>query len=107
MASLVSSEEEQATALLHDVLEDSAYTVADLKDQGLPLSVIKAVSLLTKPRNKSYQEYLEQIKENELARRVKLADLKHNSDLSRLKTISAQDRQRLEKYQSAMVFLNA
>ena len=53
-----------------------------------------------------YQTYLETVKTNLLARVVKLADLKHNSDLSRLPSITAKDRERLKKYKKAIDFLS-
>lgn len=98
VASQVKTEQEKAIALLHDVLEDSDITVADLLAYGLSNKVVTAVQTLTKKKGQSYQEYLEKVKSNNLARVVKLADLKHNSDLSRLKSVSDTDRERVEKY---------
>lgn len=105
VASLVNSEEEKATALLHDVIEDSSYTFDDLLNAGIPTDVVEAVSLLTKPRDVSYQVYLDGIKKNHIARIVKLADLTHNSDLSRLPNISEKDIERQEKYKRAIEYL--
>jgi len=105
VASLVNSEEEKATALLHDVIEDSSYTFDDLLNAGIPTDVVEAVSLLTKPRDVSYQVYLDGIKKNHIARIVKLADLTHNSDLSRLPDISEKDIERQEKYKRAIEYL--
>ena len=72
-------------ALLHDVVEDHAndgYTLEFLEKE-FPKEVIDALKLLTHVDGVDYIEYVKKIKENPIARRVKLADLKHNSDLSR------------------------
>lgn len=106
VASQVKTEQEKAVALLHDVLEDSDITAADLLAYGLSNEVVAAVQTLTKKKGQSYQDYLEKVKSNDLARVVKLADLKHNSDLSRLKSVSDTDRERVEKYKKAIYYLS-
>ena len=106
VASQVESEEEKAVALLHDVLEDSPITAEELLIAGLPVEVVTAVKLLTKKPMQDYQAYLETVKTNPLARVVKLADLKHNSYLSRLPSITEKDRERLKKYKKAIDFLS-
>ena len=106
VASQVETEQEKAVALLHDVIEDSNITAVDLLASGLPNEVVTAVQILTKKKGQSYQEYLEKVKINDLARVVKLADLKHNSDLSRLKTVSNTDYNRVEKYKNAIRYLS-
>ena len=95
VASQVDTEEEKAVALLHDVIEDSPVSAEELLIAGLPVEVVIAVKLLTKKPMQDYQAYLETVKTNPLARVVKLADLKHNSDLSRLPSITVKDRERL------------
>lgn len=106
VASQVKTEQEKAVALLHDVLEDSDITAADLLAYGLSNEVVTAVQTLTKKKGQSYQDYLEKVKSNDLARVVKLADLKHNSDLSRLKSVSDTDRERVKKYKNAIYYLS-
>ena len=105
VASLVDTQEEKAVALLHDVLEDSTYTAEELILAGLPEAVVSAVQILTKKKGQDYQQYLELVKSSPIARRVKLADLKHNSDLSRLATVTEKDLERLEKYKKAIDYL--
>ena len=105
VASFVSTDEEKAVAYLHDVLEDTTVTEMDLQDAGIPSNVIQAVLILTKKKGQSYQQYLENVKKNSLARAVKLADLKHNSDLSRISVPTEKDYKRLEKYQKATEYL--
>ena len=106
VASQVDSEEEKAVALLHDVIEDSSVTAEELLNAGLPETVVTAVQILSKKKGQDYQTYLKTVKSNPLARAVKLADLKHNSDLSRLETITDKDLKRLEKYKKAINYLS-
>ena len=101
------------TALLHDVAEDTDMTLEDLAKAGFPDEVIGALKVLTHDDSVPYLgEYIEEIKKNPLARKVKLADLSHNSDPTRLPP--AQDeaeekwRQlRMEKYRKAAAYLSA
>ena len=106
VASQVDSEEEKAVALLHDVIEDSPFTAEELLLAGLPETVVTAVQILSKKKGQDYQTYLKTVKSNPLARAVKLADLKHNSDLSRLENITDKDLERLEKYKKAIDYLS-
>ena len=106
VASQVDSEEEKAVALLHDVIEDSSVTAEELLNAGLPETVVTAVQILSKKKGQDYQTYLKTVKSNPLARAVKLADLKHNSDLLRLETITGKDLERLEKYKKAIDYLS-
>lgn len=106
VASLVEGELAKTVALLHDVVEDSAWTLEDLRMEGLPEEVVQSVGILTKNRDESYEEYLMHVKQNPLARQVKLADLKHNSDLSRLANVTDRDRKRVAKYRQAIAFLS-
>ncbi len=93
-------------ALLHDVVEDSSKTFDELQRE-IPLTVeeLQALKLLTHDKNIPYLEYIAQIKANELAAKVKAADLKHNSDLSRIKNPTEKDLARVEKYRLALEIL--
>ena len=106
VASQVDTEEEKAVALLHDVIEDSSVTAEELLNAGLPETVVTAIQILSKKKGQDYQTYLENVKSNPLARVVKLADLKHNSDLSRLRSVTDNDLERLEKYKRAIDYLS-
>lgn len=106
VASQVDSEEEKAVALLHDVIEDSSVTAEELLNAGLSETVVTAVQILSKKKGQDYQTYLKTVKSNPLARAVKLADLKHNSDLLRLETITDKDLERLEKYKKTIDYLS-
>lgn len=105
VATMTGSFDEFVTALLHDVLEDSDYTAADLLTAGIPEHIVDALILLTHEDDEPYMDYVRRAKENDLARAVKLADLKHNSDLSRLPVVTEKDLKRAEKYKKAMEIL--
>ena len=105
LAEQMDSEETVTAALLHDVVEDTDYTVFDLIDMGFPQSVTDALILLTHDESVPYLEYAAKIKTNPIAKTVKLADLKHNSDLSRLDLIDEKALQRVEKYKQAIALL--
>lgn len=105
LAEQMSGELTVTTALLHDVVEDTDLTLADLEKMGYPTPVLNALKLLTHKKGVPYMEYVAAIKENPIARAVKLADLKHNSDLSRLENVTGKDLQRVEKYAAAIRLL--
>jgi len=105
VASLVETEEEKIVALLHDTIEDTNITEQDLLNYGFSNKIVEAVKLLTHNKNVPYMDYVAKIKDNELARKVKIADLTHNSDLSRLKEITDKDKKRYNKYQNALLYL--
>lgn len=106
LAEQMQSEETVVVALLHDLVEDSNYTLEDLKEMGFPKSVVDAIELMTHTSDKEYMDYIALIKNNPIARTVKLADLKHNSDISRLDTVTEKDLKRVEKYAAAIELLN-
>ena len=105
LAESMTDEYTTTVALLHDVVEDTDYTLSDLKDMGFPEKVTDALALLTHDKSVPYMEYVEKIKQNPVARAVKLADLAHNSDLSRLDTVDEKALRRVEKYKKAMEIL--
>ena len=107
VASFVKTDEEKTVAYLHDVIEDTELTLEDLYECGFSKEVIEAVDIITKKRGEDYQSYLNSVKKNKLARAVKLADLRHNSDLTRLTKVTEKDIKRKEKYQKAIDFLNS
>lgn len=84
LAEQMDDEASVCVALLHDVIEDTDYTFDDLEKEGFTKEIIDAIKLLTHDSNVPYLDYVNMIKENSIATKVKLADLKHNSDLSRL-----------------------
>lgn len=107
LAEQMDTEETTVVALLHDVVEDSDYTLEDLKEMGYPASVIEALALMTHDPSVPYMEYVKAISTNAIASRVKLADLKHNSDLSRLDKIDEKALARVAKYATAIKLLES
>lgn len=105
LAEQMNDEYTTCVALLHDVVEDSKYTLQDLIDQGFPNEVIDAVKVLTHNKNIPYIDYIDSIKSNPIARKVKIEDLKHNSDITRLNQITEKDLERIEKYKTALGLL--
>jgi len=92
-------------ALLHDVVEDTSCTLSDLRDMGFPDTVLDAITEMTHDKSVPYLEYVAKLKENPVARTVKLADLRHNSDLSRLDVVDGKALSRVEKYRKAISIL--
>lgn len=91
-------EELQCMALLHDVIEDTKTTWQDLRDIGCTDRIIEGVKALTKVPGQSYEEYKEAVFANQDAMRVKMADLRHNTDIRRLKGVTQKDIERMAKY---------
>lgn len=92
-------------ALLHDVMEDTDMTESDLRAAGFPDEVIEPLRLLTHEPGVPYMDYVQRIAENNVATRVKLADLQHNSDITRLDRVTEKDLERVRKYSKAAEFL--
>ena len=92
-------------ALLHDVVEDTDITLDDLREMGFPAEAVEAIALMTHDKRVAYMDYVTEIKKNPIARTVKLADLRHNSDVSRLDAVDAKAAERLEKYRTAIRLL--
>lgn len=101
----VEGDKAKAVAWLHDVVEDTSTTFDDLRAAGVDDEVLVALELLTHDKSAPYMEYVAAIKKNDLARTVKLADLAHNSDLSRLPEVTETDLRRVEKYRQAIEVL--
>ena len=88
-------------ALMHDVIEDSAYTLSDLRHAGYPPRVIAGVDAMTRREDESYEEYIERLVLDPLARRVKAADLEDNMDLRRVVEFAEEDYERMKRYRRA------
>ena len=105
LAEQMQDETTTIVALLHDVVEDTDYTLEELKKEGFGDVVIDALALLTHDDDTPYMDYVARIKENPVAKAVKLADLAHNSDLSRMDTIDEKVMERYRNYQEAIALL--
>jgi len=97
--------EEQIVAILHDVVEDSAMTLNTLKENGFSDNIISAIECLTKRDNEDYLHFVNRVKKNQLARKVKIEDIKDNMDLKRLNSITDKDLERITKYHKALNIL--
>lgn len=112
MFNLNSTDEElNSIAILHDYIEDCGgddheAVYRELYVEGFSQRVITTLRLLTHIKGVSYDDYIKQLAHNEDARRVKLADLKDNSDITRLKGLRKKDFDRMEKYHKAYIYLN-
>lgn len=92
----------KTVALLHDIVEDTKYSTFDLVFAGFSREVVDAVDALTRAPYEPYDAYMERVAENALASYVKLADLEHNSDLSRIPNPTDKDRARAARYKIAL-----
>ena len=100
---------EKVCALLHDVVEDTDVTYDDLKSVGYPKEVIDILTILTKTKGEDYRKYIDRIIESENihAMNIKLSDLRHNMDLSRIKNPTTNDYERISKrYEPAYERIN-
>ncbi|HVF25240.1 MAG TPA: hypothetical protein VNA23_05080 [Anaerolineales bacterium] len=97
---------EMSVALLHDVIEDSDITAKQLLAEGIPAKVVEAVICLSRNENEDYQDFVGRTKKNELAAKIKIADIEDNIDVLRLASLDEYDLTRIKKYHSAWQFLN-
>lgn len=93
--------DERIVALLHDVVEDSPWTLDALRAEGFSEEIVAAVDGLTRREGESYDDFIKRGAANPLARRVKLADIEDNMDVRRLAEIGEKDLERLQRYQRA------
>ena len=105
LAEQMETEETTIVALLHDVAEDTQYTLEDISKMGFGEAVMEALTLMTHDDAVDYMDYVRAIKDNPIAKAVKLADLRHNSDITRLDTVDEKALARREKYRKAMELL--
>ncbi len=97
--------EERMAAALHDVVEDCGWTLDRLRAEGFPEEVIAGIDAVTRRDSESYEEFVLRAKAHPIGRRVKMADLEDNSDVTRLSEITERDQARLAKYRRAMEML--
>ena len=105
VANLVLTDDEKVVALLHDIVEDTSITLKDLYEQGFSNHIVEAINCLTKYANEPLNEYLNRVKNNPLAVTVKIADLTHNSDISRIPQPKKKDYARVERYKREIDYL--
>lgn len=103
LAEQMDTEIECIVALLHDVVEDTDVTFEQLEKE-FTSEAIEVLKLLTHNKETEYMDYIKEIKQNPIAKKIKIADIKHNSDESRLDKITEKDITRIEKYKKALEF---
>ena len=104
VASYMDTDVEKTIAYLHDVLEDTSVTVDELRNH-FSNEIVDTVITLTHRKDESYFEYIQRVSKSNLAKKVKVADLLHNLDITRIKEPTKQDYERLEKYKKAILYL--
>ncbi len=105
LMTLMESENEMISAVLHDVVEDSNITIGDLKEAGMPDEAIEIIESLTKRNHESYEDFIKRVSLNKKAIKIKTADIEDNMNLSRLPAIKQKDLDRLAKYHKALIIL--
>jgi (p)ppGpp synthase/HD superfamily hydrolase len=92
------TEAEKIVAILHDVVEDTDWTIERLRAEAFSEEVLTAINCLTKSDGESYDDFILRASSNSLARKVKLADLEDNMDIRRIGELTEKDIQRIQKY---------
>lgn len=105
VAEQMTDEIRTTVALLHDIVEDTDVTFEQLREMGFPNEVLEPLNYLTHKNGIDYYSYVKNIGTNEIATDVKIADLEHNSDVSRLDEITEWDIERIEKYKKCIDYL--
>jgi (p)ppGpp synthase/HD superfamily hydrolase len=101
----VESDIERVTAVLHDLIEDTDYTLDDMRRLGYSEEVVEAVEHLTRREEEPYADYIGRIGNHAIARRVKLADLSDNMTNNRGVDSRTEERARLKRYREARASL--
>lgn len=107
VADSLTSTEYKIVAYLHDVCEDTSITLDDLRGMGFTYRIVNSVRLLTKTDELTYEEYLRRLRMDNGARAVKMADLRHNMDITRIPNPCEKDYARIEKYKKSLAFLES
>lgn len=96
----------KTAAVLHDILEDTDLQPSDLWEQGFSDEVVELIKVLTHRADESYDDYIKRVALNPRAAEVKRADLRDNSNITRMKGLRKKDLDRLEKYFRAYTYLS-
>ena len=99
--------EKMIIAALHDVVEDSQWTLEGLRREGFSETIVNAVDSLSRREGETYDAYIERVKLNPTAIPIKLGDLKDNADIMRLNWLTESDWERLNRYHRAYIQLKA
>ena len=97
------TDEEKIVAILHDVVEDTDWTFDSLREEGFTETVIEALKTVTKhSEDEDYDEFVQRSLKNEIGRKVKIADLRENLDVTRIGELTEKDIERINKYKRAL-----
>ena len=100
------TDEEKIVAILHDVVEDTDWTFEALREEGFSETIIEALKTVTKhSEDEDYDEFIQRSLKNEIGRKVKIADLKENLDVTRIGELTDKDLERINKYKRALSVL--
>jgi len=101
----MTTEAERITAVLHDLIEDTDWTIERLSQEGFHGEILAALDCLTSREGEKYEAFIKRVQQNPLAVTVKIADLEDNLDGSRLKEVTEADEKRMAKYRNALQVL--
>lgn len=101
----MTTEAARITAVLHDLIEDTDWTIERLRHEGFHGDILAALDCLTRQNGEEYEKFIARVKLNPLAIKIKIADLEDNLDVSRLNGVTEADAERLEKYKQALQML--
>ncbi|HUP49155.1 MAG TPA: HD domain-containing protein, partial [Thermoanaerobaculia bacterium] len=101
----LTSDEERIVGVLHDVVEDTDWTIERLRAESFSEQVLRAIQSVTHRDGEPYDEFVRRAAMDPIGRRVKIADLDDNLDLSRITNVTDRDRARAEKYRTALQIL--
>ncbi|MDY5955668.1 MAG: HD domain-containing protein [Frisingicoccus sp.] len=107
LAESMTDENSTIVALLHDVIEDTDWTIDDLEKEGFNEDILTALKLMTHNPAEPYMDYISRLSTCPVARQVKLADLYHNSDQTRVENPDEKMLKRWEKYDRAIQLLKS
>ena len=100
------TDEEKIVAILHDVIEDTDWTFEALRQEGFSETIITALETVTKlSEDEDYDEFIQRSLNNEIGRKVKIADLRENLDVTRIGQLTDKDIARINKYKRALSVL--
>jgi len=92
---------EKIVAVLHDVVEDTEWTLEQLVSEGFPENIVVAIDCLSRQPEETYEQFIDRVLTNRLATQVKLYDLEDNMDTTRLNVLTEKDWERLQRYHQA------
>jgi (p)ppGpp synthase/HD superfamily hydrolase len=100
------TQDERIVGVLHDVVEKTAWSLDNLRSEGLPGHILEAIDSVSRRQGEAYFDFVRRTRENGLGRRVKIADLKDNIEKVKLHLEDPKAREKLAKYEEALMRLS-